>query len=92
MVCTADGGREKPFCSAMGDLRLCPSRRSSVDRKRREGDTLKLGATFPLTLRTSESKRELSDYIGLWLSLVERFVRDEEAAGSNPASPTTLRR
>ena len=24
---------------------------------------------------------------GLWLSLVERFVRDEEAAGSNPASP-----
>lgn len=29
----------------------------------------------------------LSD--GLWLSLVERFVRDEEAAGSNPASPTT---
>ena len=26
--------------------------------------------------------------IGLWLSLVERFVRDEEAAGSNPASPT----
>ena len=25
---------------------------------------------------------------GLWLSLVERFVRDEEAAGSNPASPT----
>jgi len=27
--------------------------------------------------------------VGLWLSLVERFVRDEEAAGSNPASPTT---
>ena len=25
---------------------------------------------------------------GLWLSLVERFVRDEEAAGSNPASPS----
>ena len=28
---------------------------------------------------------------GLWLSLVERFVRDEEAAGSNPASPTISR-
>ena len=28
--------------------------------------------------------------VGLWLSLVERFVRDEEAAGSNPASPTTF--
>ena len=30
--------------------------------------------------------------VGLWLSLVERFVRDEEAAGSNPASPTTSKR
>ena len=26
--------------------------------------------------------------IGLWLSLVERLVRDEEAEGSNPSSPT----
>lgn len=26
---------------------------------------------------------------GLWLSLVERFVRDEEVPGSNPGSPTT---
>ena len=25
---------------------------------------------------------------GLWLSLVERFVRDEEVVGSNPARPT----
>ena len=28
------------------------------------------------------------DPSGLWLSLVERFVRDEEVVGSNPASPT----
>jgi hypothetical protein len=28
---------------------------------------------------------------GLWLSLVERFVRDEEVVGSNPASPTIPR-
>ncbi len=27
-------------------------------------------------------------YIGEWRSLVARFVRDEEAAGSNPVSPT----
>ena len=27
-------------------------------------------------------------YIGVWLSLVERYVRDVEAAGSNPATPT----
>ncbi len=26
---------------------------------------------------------------GLWLSLVERCVRDAEVVGSNPASPTT---
>ena len=29
---------------------------------------------------------------GLWLSLVERCVRDAEAVGSNPTSPTTLSR
>ena len=28
------------------------------------------------------------DIIGEWRSLVARFVRDEEAAGSNPVSPT----
>ena len=26
--------------------------------------------------------------IGVWLSLVERLVRDQEAVGSNPATPT----
>ena len=26
--------------------------------------------------------------IGVWLSLVERVVRDYEAAGSNPVTPT----
>ncbi len=31
-----------------------------------------------------------NDKGGLWLSLVERFVRDEEVVGSNPASPTPL--
>jgi hypothetical protein len=29
----------------------------------------------------------LADYFGLWLSLVERLVRDQEAVGSNPTSP-----
>ena len=28
------------------------------------------------------------DKFGLWLSLVERCVRDAEAVGSNPTSPT----
>ena len=26
--------------------------------------------------------------LGVWRSLVARFVRDEEAVGSNPATPT----
>jgi hypothetical protein len=26
--------------------------------------------------------------VGMWLSLVERLVRDQEAAGSNPVIPT----
>jgi hypothetical protein len=34
--------------------------------------------------------RVSNDKGGLWLSLVERFVRDEEVVGSNPASPTTV--
>ena len=27
---------------------------------------------------------------GVWLSLVERIVRDDEVAGSNPVTPITL--
>ena len=30
----------------------------------------------------------LKNNIGVWLSLVERYVRDVEAAGSNPVTPT----
>ena len=29
----------------------------------------------------------LINTIGAWLSLVERFVRDEEVVGSNPVAP-----
>jgi hypothetical protein len=42
--------------------------------------------TFAASVRVLLQKN-----FGLWLSLVERFVRDEEAAGSNPASPTMQR-
>src|SRR5437879_10182570 len=31
----------------------------------------------------------LPEEFGLWLSLVERLVRDQEAVGSNPTSPMT---
>ena len=30
-------------------------------------------------------------FFGMWLSLVEHFVRDEGAAGSNPVIPTKER-
>ena len=35
---------------------------------------------------------ELLSRNGVWRSLVARFVRDEEAVGSNPATPTGSRR
>jgi hypothetical protein len=31
--------------------------------------------------------RITGSFVGAWLSLVERFVRDEEVAGSNPVAP-----
>ena len=31
---------------------------------------------------------EYNHSIGVWLSLVERLVRDQEAGGSNPLTPT----
>ena len=35
-----------------------------------------------------EYNRNVGNEIGAWLSLVERCVRDAEAAGSNPVAPT----
>ena len=32
----------------------------------------------------------LNFVVGMWHSLVARFVRDEEAAGSNPVIPTII--
>ena len=32
----------------------------------------------------------LINTLGAWLSLVERFVRDEEVVGSNPVAPIFL--
>ena len=32
--------------------------------------------------------KRVTTLIGVWLSLVERLVRDQEAAGSTPVTPT----
>jgi hypothetical protein len=32
----------------------------------------------------------MDEAIGVWRSLVARFVRDEEVVGSNPATPTQI--
>ena len=34
------------------------------------------------------NKKAVKNSIEVWLSLVERFVRDEEAVGSNPVTST----
>ena len=34
-----------------------------------------------------ESEEQVPYFIGVWLSLVERYVRDVEVAGSNPVTP-----
>src|SRR2546430_17650224 len=38
-------------------------------------------------VRSRERFSDLRKFFGLWLSLVERLVRDQEAVGSNPTSP-----
>ena len=40
--------------------------------------------------RDASSLLSIFEQFGLWLSLVERCVRDAEAVGSNPTSPTPL--
>ena len=46
---------------------------------------------MPRNTRSRDARRvggqDLSIQFGLWLSLVERCVRDAEAVGSNPTSP-----
>src|SRR5438552_2075720 len=37
--------------------------------------------------RIADWRARYCDQFGLWLSLVERLVRDQEAVGSNPTSP-----
>ena len=38
-------------------------------------------------IREVRRRARLTIQFGLWLSLVERLVRDQEAVGSNPTSP-----
>ena len=52
-----------------------------------------LAADFGPPLRSGmlavlRSRSAIARQLGLWRSLVARLVRDEEAAGSNPVSPT----
>lgn len=51
---------------------------------------------IPLSLPESELRPVFGFgyivYSGMWLSLVERCVRDAKAAGSNPVIPTILQR
>ena len=42
----------------------------------------------PLEEPTHFAKINPNELIGVWLSLVERLVRDQEVVGSNPIAPT----
>ncbi len=47
-----------------------------------------LGSALPWGGRGRGFKSRQPDQFGVWLSLVERTVRDREVAGSNPVTPT----
>ena len=44
---------------------------------------------FPLDFFVKRYYNSQVRFIGMWLSLVEHYVRDVGAAGSNPVIPTT---
>jgi hypothetical protein len=44
---------------------------------------------LPVVWRGNKTRLSHLAVVGAWRSLVARFVRDEEAVGSNPAAPTT---
>jgi hypothetical protein len=47
-----------------------------------------LALAICIKIREVTGRRSSNPFIfGLWLSLVERLVRDQEAVGSNPTSP-----
>jgi hypothetical protein len=62
-------------------VRSVPKRRSQP----LEDDRINVEKELWAKIRTDGS------FLGAWLSLVERFVRDEEVAGSNPVAPTISR-
>ena len=51
-------------------------------------ETLRIGVmAAQQTLTLLVEVRGIWSFIGVWLSLVERYVRDVEVAGSNPVTP-----
>ena len=84
-----DLGRSKVI---VGELRNC-----KVSRKRGRillaaiGEARLTSKLCPCDLhentRSKGRVRGQFGHFGLWLSLVERLVRDQEAVGSNPTSP-----
>ena len=56
-----------------------------------DSDSVSRGSS-PLSVVPWQGRRRLGEksirsFIGVWLSLVERYVRDVEVAGSNPVTP-----
>ena len=59
------------------------------DRGERDRRAAQRAAQLPCTAAPRRDNRPAIRSLGAWRSLVARFVRDEEVAGSNPVAPTT---
>ncbi len=66
----------------------CTSRPASAPRRTRRSASAACRRR-PCSIWFRASARLCPRTTGVWRSLVARFVRDEEAAGSNPVTPTT---
>ena len=54
-----------------------------------DSDSVSRGSN-PFSVAGNLRKEQIPLFIGVWLSLVERYVRDVEVAGSNPVTPIFL--
>ena len=88
--------RQHGECSR-GYARRRPAKGDALVLRRRSGS---LRVVVPSSARSAGRRTARSPqsrfagtitHFGLWRSLVARFVRDEEVAGSSPVSPTTRR-
>ena len=84
-----------PAGSPGRDRRRASRRRATPARVRHRTAQHRRGAqcvaSTPVRITSADQVDSWGCQYGVWRSLVARFVRDEEAAGSNPVTPTSER-